>query len=817
MREARVTTWIDGLGGDLRQGRRLFRRHPMLTALALLTLSLGIGANAAIFSVFQAVLLRQLPYPDADRLMLLLDGRRDEGGVTTPTIPELLDVRAASRSFDAIAFFDTRDFQVEGGEEPQRVAGARVEPSLLPMLGARPALGRLLTEDDRAGNGAVVVLADGFWRRNFGANPAVVGQRLAVNGESFEIVGVLPAAFSSGFLSVAPIDLYVPYPGTPDYMSRSGAYANVRRVTALARLGAGVTHAQASAELQTVAAAIAAQYPDLYAAGGARPSAFVMTAQPLQDALTRGTRPVLFLLVGAVVLLLLIACVNTAQFLLAQAIDREPEVALRSALGATRGRLVRQFVTEAFCLTAIGGLVGAAQAVWLTRALRGLVPAGTPVVGDIGLDASVLLFLAGVTILMAAACALVPALRFSQPDLIGRMATRGAGRARGRLRLAFIAGEIAMSVVLLVGAALLLESIQALQRAQGGFSTERVTVLRLRGMVAGSALGDTYSRYLAEISRVGGIEAAAAASSPMPGRPANPFSIVGRPADAGGSTRQQASYQIVSPGYFATLGIPLEAGRLFTEDDRAGGPPVAVVNREMAERFWPGGHDALGAEIRAGDGPRAATMRIVGIVGNVRPPFQTGDVPQLYVSYRQQSEPNITLLVRIAPGSPLPLSAIKQAIWSIESKQAVFGVSTLDAQLARATASQRALTTLLGGFAALAVIMSIAGIYTVIAYVVSRRSREIAVRRAIGATGRDVLWSLADSTLRWTVAGLIAGAGAAVAGAQVIRGAVTGVVPLDATLMSVVISAYLVIVLAAIGAAARSALSIDPASALRAE
>jgi hypothetical protein len=344
-----------------------------------------------------------------------------------------------------------------------------------------------------------------------------------------------------------------------------------------------------------------------------------------------------------------------------------------------------------------------------------------------------------------------------------------------------------------------------------------VTVLRMRGMAdGGSAMGSLYYRYLEQIAGVSGIEAAGVSSSVLPGRPATPFTIVGDASGPVAATRQQASYQIVSAGYFRVLGIPLEAGRLFTDDDGAGRPPVAIVNREMARRFWADGNP-IGRQIRAGEGPRAATMTIVGIVGNVRPPFQVGDVPQIYVSYRQQSEPNIVLTLRTAPSTTAPIAAIKRAIWAVEARQAVFDVDSLAGQLAQATTNQRAMATLIGGFAALALILSVCGVYTVITYLVSRRFKEIAVRRAIGATGGDVVWSLARPTLVWTLAGLIAGAAGASAGSRALGAALSGVVPLNLSLTASVAAAYLVVVLLAITAGARAALRIDPVVALRTE
>ena len=819
MREARVATWLDGLGGDLRYGVRVLRRQPLLTCLVVLTLSLGIGANAAIFSVFEAVLLRPLPFSEPDRLVRLVDGNGGEPSVVNPTIPELVDVRATSRTLGGVAYFDTRDFQMAGGDEPQRVIGARVDPSLLSMLGVRPERGRLFDQADRTmasspSDATVVVLSNGLWRRSFGADPDVVGRTLTVNGASHEIVGILPETFGFEYLGAASVELYLPYPASPAYTSRAGEFANVRRVNAVARLAPGTTVDAAIAELGGLASAMAAAHPNLYRSRGVGShGGFLMSAIPLRESLTAHSRPILLMLLAAVALLLLIACVNAAQFLLAQAIDREPEVAVRAALGARRGRLLRQFVAEALLLTGAGGLVGVAQAAWLSRTLSGLVPRGTVVVGEVGLDGTVLLFLTATTILSAASCTIVPALRFSRVDLARGFGTRGASQNRGRLRATFIAAEVAMSVVMLASAGLLLQSLHELQRAQGGFSADRVSVLRVRGFA--QQVGDVFARYVDGISSVSGVEAVGAASGVLPTRPNVTFSVLGTAEDASSEARQQSSYQIVSGGYFSVMGIPLLAGRVFTNDDTTGKPPVAIVNRELADRYFRS--VAVGRLIRSGEGPRAATMTIVGVVGNVRAPFQIGDEPQLYVSYQQQGEPNMALVVRTALHTPLPLAQIKQAIWSVDSRQAVFGVGSLAEQVALATASQRALTILIGGFAILAVGISLSGIYAVVTYLVSRRFKEIAVRRALGATASDVVRSLGVPTLRWTAVGLAVGAIGAFSGARLLRAAITGVLPLQPSLMSAVTASYFVVVVVVIAVASRGALRIDPAAALRGE
>src|SRR6185503_14577794 len=605
-------TLLEGLAGDLRHAWRVCARQPLLTGLVIVTLSLAIGANAAVFSVLQAVLLRPLPYQNADRLALVVEGRRGDRSLSSPTVPEMLELRAASRSLDRLTFFDSRDFQIIGGDEPERVAGARVEPSFLSTLGVRPEAGRIFGEGD-AGR-EIVVLSSGLWRRNFGGDRSVIGRTLSLNGTPHEIVGVLPDTFSFGYLSPASIDLFIPYPMSAEYTSRTGEFAGVRRVQAVARLANGVSLEAASAELATIATAMAAQYPQAYKGSGANNAAFFMTVQPLEEWRANQSRPVLVMLVGAIALVLLIACANTAQFLLAQAIEREPEVAVRSALGANRARLLRQFVSEGVLITGVAGAFGVLQAVWLTNVLRSLIPRGTPLVSDIAVDAGMVLFLLTVTLASGVACSLAPALRFARTDVVQGFNTRGASAHRSRLRQAFITAEVAMSLVLLVGAGLLLSSLLALQREQGGFSTDRVTSMRIRGMDSGGTTGEVYGRYLQEIARVPGVDAVGMASSVMPGRPGTAFTIEGASGTAADLARQRASYQIVSSGYFATLGIPLETGRFFNEDDAAGRPPVAVVNREMARRFWPDGNP-VGRRIRAGDGPRNATMTVIGIAG----------------------------------------------------------------------------------------------------------------------------------------------------------------------------------------------------------
>lgn len=822
MREARISGLVDGLTRDLRHGWRVFRRQPGLALLVVLTLSLGIGANAAIFSLLNAMLLRPLPFAGADRLVAILDGYRAVGpAMTTPTIPELLDVAARSRTLEGVSFFDTRDVQINGGSEPARALAARVEPSLLGLLGTRPAFGRLFTPDDGKGGAApVVILSDRLWRQNFGGDPGAIGRHLLVNGVQSRIVGVTPPEFSLDAFSIERIELFLPYAMVPIYTSRDAEFAGIRRVTGVGRIRSDLPIEAVSGELRTIAAALTAEYPALYRRNGdGQDLGFVMAAEPLRDLVGGGTarvRPVLLLLFGAVGLVLLIACVNTAQFLLAQSFDRQPEVAVRSALGVGRARLLRQFLSESLLLAGLAGTVGVVQAIWLTRILGRWLPDGVPVVGAIEVDGSVLWFTAGVALATTIACGLLPAIRFSQLQPGRRLIGRGAvGRGSGRQVL--VAIEVAVSMMLLVCAGLLLRSIEVLQASAGGYSAEQVTVMRMRGLNGpDQRLGPIYRRYLEQVSALPGVSAAAISSAVLPGQAGVEFTFADRSADVGTLSRQQASYQMVSGGYFAALRIPLLDGRTFNDADERGRPPVAIVNETLARRFFPG-RRAVGEQIRSGPGPRLATMTIVGVVGSVRRLMQPDDEPQIYVSVLQQDEPSVALLVRSADAGTVTETAVKQAIWSVVPQQALFGIRPLSDLLADGTRDQRVVAMLLSIFAVLAVVMSAGGVYTLVNYLTARRSREIALRRAIGARSHDVFALLAGSTFRWTIGGVVAGVVAAVAAAGALRSAVQGVTDLDASIVTMAVGVYLVVVGMAIAAPALRALRADPAMVLRAE
>ncbi len=822
MHDARVMVWLESLAADVRHGARLLRRRGGAAALAILTLALGIGANTAIFSLLNAVLLRPMPFHDPDRLVVVLDRFSRLGPMPAPpTIPEIIDLRDRTQALSGIAFFDTRDFRITGGEEPSRVFTARVSATLFPTLGVAPALGRLFVDEDNLqGHWSVVVLSDGLWRRNFGADPAIVGRTIDVNGSAHTIVGVLPRGFSIEYPGLATdekIEMYVPFQMYEEYTSRRAAFVNVRRVTTIARLRGGATREQASAELTGIARGIAAENPELYRRGK-EDVGYSLDAVVLHDWITLLARGALTFLQVAVLLVLLIACVNTGQFMLAQSIDRESEVAVRASLGASRGRLFRQFLAESTVLAFAGGAVGLLLAFWLVRALLAVTPGYRPELDRMDIDGTVLLFTVGISFLSAVVVGVLPALYFSRADLSPRLAARGGAAAGHRARHVLVAAEVAIAVVLLAGAILIIDGARRTQNADHGFSPDDVTVMQIRGngsQATRPIASVEYQRYLDRLAAVPGVEAAAAAT-PLPFRnaPGTEFHVEGRP-EGDETGRLIASYQIVSPDYFTVFRVPLREGRVFSIDDVLGRPRVAIVGETLARRMWPD-QSALGRQIRIGPN----VLAVVGVVGDVQTTaLERQRQMQIYVSNLQQFEPNMNLAIRTAPGVTVTDEAIKRAVWAVAPEQPVFNIRPMTEFIRGPMADQRYVATLLGAFAALALFMSATGVYTVVRYLVARRTREIAVRVAIGATDRDILRLVSAQTLGWTIVGLVVGIGVSVALRGVVAKVLNGISPIASSIapaLSALTVFYLAVALVAMAVPVlRTLRFLDPAAALR--
>ena len=819
MREARVAESIAAFGRDLRVASRMARRQPGLAALAMVTVSLGIGATAAVFALIDATLIRPLPYPEANRLVAVVDSFRIGPPRTSPTIPELLDLREAATSFEHLSFVDWRDFQIGGGTEPARVLGARAEVSLLRALGVTPALGRLFADGEGTGGSPpVVILTDRFWRSNFAADPAVIGKRIALNSVPTEVVGVLPAGFRFDFFADEPVDVYLPFPMIPAYTSRSAEFAGVRRVVGVGLLKAGADFENASAEVRTIGERIATAHPELYQQGtDRRDMGFAMRLERLQQFLFGGSRFTAGLMLIAALVLLAIASVNMAQFLLAHAVERRAELAVRSALGAARSRLVRQLAAEAIVLAAVAAGAGVLVAGGFIRLLR--LQTATQdafIAGRIELNLPVVTFTVGMAAAVSLLCNVLPILRLARSSPLQVFATREAAPPT-RGKHALLAAQVAITVALVGLSALLVHSLTRTSSGDRGYTPDGVTSIRLRARAQGSNAAAQYAQYLERLRGVPDVSAVAMASTPLPLFAGTTFAVEGGAGDAATLSTQQAAYIIVSPDYFTAMKIPLQAGRAFSDDDQLGRPLVAIVNEELAHRAWPG-QQAIGQRVRAGEGPRAAWMTVVGLAGNVRPAMQLEPIPQVYVSYMQQPEPNMGLLLRSREGQPLPLAAIKEAVWSVAPDQALFGVRPLPDILASMTDEpRRSLAILLGSAALMAVIISGAGMFTIVTYVTVRRRREIALRRVIGAGIRDVLRVVSVPTFRWMCVGLAAGLVVTIAAAGILRANFAGVAPNEPGLLLSVGLFYLAVGSAAMCVPVLSALRDDPAAILRCE
>ena len=596
------------------------------------------------------------------------------------------------------------------------------------------------------------------------------------------------------------------------YTLRSGSHSNIRRVRALARLEEGHDVRSANAEMKVLADRLIAEHPDLYRSRPTgEPMGFTMRVRPLQNAIVGNSREFLFLLFGAVAIVLLIACANTAQFLLARSFERQDEVAVRAALGASRRRLVQQFLSESMMLAAAGGALGLGCSWLLVQTFVSLIPFRSPLLAEARADGTVLAFTVGLSLLTAILFGLVPAISASASQ--GRHSLAPVHGGRTRPKRALIAVEVALSMVLLASAAALVRGMVQVSSAPRGYSADDVTVMRLRLTQprpdSRSNASQQYEQYLSRIREIPGVQAAAVLSGqPVLLTDAN-FVVDGHAADAAALARQTARF-IVSADYFRTLRIPLLEGRTFTESDTPDRSAVVVINRELARRLWPN-EGAVGKRLRL---PRETT--IVGVVADTRMWGTALDMnPQLYVPSLQYFEPNVNIAVRTTAGTVPPIQAFKQAIWAVAPEQAVFNIRSMNEIVWGSVAEPRFRTLLLGSFAVLALVLSAVGVYGFVSYLVSRRTREIAIRMAVGAQRSDVFWLVSGQTIRWTLAGLAVGAAGAIAANRALGSTFQGLGPLDPLTLVAVGAMYLMIAGAAVYVPASRAFRLDGMRAFR--
>lgn len=799
---------------DVRYALRLLRRQPGFAAVAVLTLALGVGANTAVFTVVNGVLIRPLPYPDPDRLTILLYGRPERmGPFFSP--PNYLDVTAQSGVFASHAAFDPTTANLTGLGDPERIQGTEVSWPFFGVVGVMPQMGRPFLESDPPNDSQLVVLSDALWRRRFGRRPDIIGAKVQMDGKPFTVIGIAPA----GFALPRGADFWRLLVFTPDQLAPRARGA--QWVSVLARLKSDATLADANNAMAAVARRLAEEFP-------LTNRDRQMGARRLQEQIVRDVRPALLVLLVAVTLVLLIACVNVANLLLARAHARTREVAVRAALGAGRGRLIRQFLVESLVLGAAGAVAGLLVAYWSTRVLIAAGPARIPRVADLAIDWRVL----GFSLTMAFATSLVfglaPAIA-STSDRVARFilaAGRGAiGSGAAATRKILVVCEMALAVVLLVGAGLLVRSYERIVGVNPGFSADGILTFHVTLPEAKYESADTVRQFtetfIERLEHQPGVERAAV----VMGLPLDTdFSIstsFRRENEPDSADTPSAGMRIVSPDYFAAMKIPLRAGRGFDAHDDSTGPEAVVINEQAARRFWPG-ENPIGRHIRIGvrlvPGVRSGEKQIVGVVGDVKySGLATPAPPEIYLPYAQHPVSDLTLAVRTS-GDPLAFAPTARAVLaSLDRELPIADILPMTSVVGRSVAERRFTMLLLAAFAFVAVALAAVGIYGLLAYVVTQRTPEIGVRLAMGAAPADVVRLFVREGAALTAVGLVAGLGTAIAATRALTALLFGVAPTDPATFAGVAALVGLVALAAIYVPARRAAAVDPMAALRTE
>lgn len=818
---------IEAFTQDVRYALRGVRNQPGLTTAVVLTLALGIGANTAMFSVVNGVLLGPLPYAHTDRVVVVWN-RWTSWPKTWLSGPEVMDYSRQREAFDGFAAFDYTAVNLSGDRgAPERLRAGLIARELLDVVGVRPALGRGFTDDEDTPNGAqAVLLSNELWRRRYGADTGVIGTRIAINGAPQTVVGVLPAGFR------LPIEfagehsqLYVPLRlGVPDEGNR-GSHG----LHAVGRLRPGVSAEGAERHMNDFIQRFRRDHPNSYGPD------FGVVLVPVRDEVIGNVRRILLVLLGAVSFVLLIGCANIANLLLSRAESRHREVAIRAALGAGRGRLVRQLLTESLVLALLGGALGLIVARAAIVALSALGPANLPRVGDIGLDPWVLAYTVGVSLVCGLAFGLAPAAHAARGDLQHSLrqgrGTTSAGRQR--LRHLLVAAEVALAVVSVTGATLMARSFASLLRVPLGFRADHALTMRVslpNGRYASSShVRDTYDRLLTEVRSLPGVRSAGA----IMGLPLDvtlgdwSFSIEGKAAPGPGHQGAAADWQVTTPGYFEAMGIPARRGRLLTADDRLPGRPVVVINETTARRYWPA-EDPVGKRLRLGGSVDTLPREIVGVVGDVKHKGVDQETrPEMYLPHAQfpSARPDsagaaaraMTLVIR-TDGDPARLAAaVRAIIGRIDRELPVAQVRTLDEVFSASVSTPRFTTVLLGAFGGLALVLAALGVYGVISYSVAQRSQEMGIRMALGARGTDVVRLVVVQGMRPATVGLVLGVLAAIAGTRLMRQFLYGVSETDPASFAAGVLALGVAGLVATVIPARRATRADPLTALRAD
>jgi putative ABC transport system permease protein len=808
---------------DLRYAVRTLAKSPGFTAIAVATLALGIGANTAIFSVVHAVLLKRLPYPEPDRLLVMRE-RHIRHCCTGVAWPTFLDWREQARSFRELAAFRTDRVMLSGAGEPEMLRSAQVSAEFFSLLGVRPAAGRFFdASDDKPGAPPTAILSFGQWKRRFGSDPSVIGRTVDIDAVPYTIVGVAPPSFAFfpgpyDFFP-GPVDVYTPVGlmGSNPVWQDRGNHSGLR---VLARLAPEASLESARREMETIMLRLEKQYPDSNSGQRA-------TVAVLDDVLFRDYRAALWILLAAVGVVLLIACANVAHLLLARASARRREFAIRTAIGAGRGRLVRQLLTESLLLSVVGGALGVVLATWALGPLLRLAPPEIPRLADTRIDPAVLLFTLAASTLTGILFGLVPAVQASRNDPQTALRESGntatGGLERQRLRSALFVSEVALAFVLAVAAGLLLRSLKRVEGVSPGMVTDGVLAMDVYLPEAKYTTPASrllfYERVIDDLRRMPGVESASASlCTPVVGQCwGSVFLIAGRPIPSQ-TDLPESAFNMVESSYFQTMRVPLKEGRFFDATDTPDSPPVVVINQSMAKKWWP--HESpIGKRIKQGWPKDESPYReIVGVVGDV--PQDGLDEPirtEVFLPMSQHPDLALTLLVR---SSRPPMSLAKPAVAAIhviDKDQAVTAIQPMSRYLSESMARRRFNTLLLGFFGGLALVLASVGIYGVVSYGVAQRRREIGIRTALGAHPRDVLRLVFGQALRLAGVGVAIGIVSALTVTRFLGSLLFEVASTDPLTFGGVAVVVTGVVVVACARPARRAMSVDPSTVLRSE
>jgi putative ABC transport system permease protein len=801
---------------DLRYGARMLLRKPGFTVVAVLALALGIGANTAIFSVVNAVLLRPLPYSNPERLVVLWS-KNEQKGISTNkvSLPDAQDWKNQSEVFDDVALLSAWNFNLTGTEETERIQGAMVTPNLFRVLGREPALGRAFSEGTQSTETSkTVIISHGLWQRRFGSDPRIIGQALVLNGESYTVLGVMPRDFE---FVVEHTEIWSP-------LDESAETRNSRWLLAIGRLKQGITAQRAQGDLTEVARRLEQAYPVENKGWG-------INLVPLHKQMVGDISTALWVLMGAVGFVLLIACANVANLLLARSASRQKEMAIRTALGASRTRIVRQLLTESLLLSLLSGSLGVLLALWARDLLTALGPGDIPRLDEVGIDLNVLAFALGISLLTGILFSLAPALRSSKLNFYTTLRDGWAGSESNakvrRFQRILIATELALSLILLIGAGLLLRSFQAIANADPGFTTENILTMQM--VLAGQRYGsiDQQEAFLTQafekIEALPGVQSAGAITTlPVGGQSGAvhyPFAVEDQPASA--SQGAEAYYRGISPQYFQTMGVSLHKGRYFTAQDNANAPPVAIINQTLARRLVGQEADPTAKRIRwTNEKGEPRWLKVVGVVGDVRQyGVDAQEQAAVYIPYAQKYTWMrwVSLVVRTKADASALAGSVKQQLAAIDRNLPVHNVQTVEAMLSKSFAPRRFNAFLLGLFALIALLLAVIGIYGVVSYSVAGRTREIGIRMALGAQRRDVLRLIITQELRPIFLGTVLGLGGALIITRVMAGLLYGVSATDPVTFMSVSGLLIGVAILACLIPARRATRVDPMVALRDE